>query len=141
MTIHEYEHLVEHYEELPDETRSALDPFLSGARIFEISTGRAHGVVETKINYLRDDKLHEIVYDETTRKILGGSEASVVDAVLAKLPESGRAAIRDAGERIRKIKIKHDDKDDREYVHVHYADSAGVLSAAKLECDGSPKGP
>ncbi len=139
MTTHDYEKIIASYADLPDDVRAVFDPFVSGAEVLEITSGRAHGVVETGVAYLRGGKAHEIIYDETTRKILGGTEPAVIDAVLAVLPASGKARIQQAGALIRKIKIKHDDMDDREYVHVHYLGDGGFITSMKLELDGADK--
>lgn len=139
MTMHDYEKIISDYADLPDAVRAVFDPFVAGAQILEITSGRAHGVVETGVSYLRDGTVNEIIYDETTRKILGGTEPAVIDAVIAALPASGKARVRQDGARIRKIKIKHDDMDDREYVHVHYLGDDGFITSLKLELDGSEK--
>lgn len=138
MTETNFERVVATFSDLAEGSREALAPFLNEAEILEIVTAGAHGVVETSVSYLRSGKVHEIVYDETTRKILGGNEPAVIDQVVAVLPESGRQTVRDGG-RIHKIKIKHDDADDREYVHVHYIDDSGNIVNRKLELDGSRK--
>jgi hypothetical protein len=79
------------------------------------------------------------VWDATTKKLLGGSEKMVIEEVLKVLPDSGRDAIRKGGESIHHLKIKHDDHDDHEYVHVHFVDSQGGLTGMKIELDGTPK--
>ncbi|MCE8040067.1 MULTISPECIES: hypothetical protein [unclassified Halomonas] len=140
MTMAEQERVVNDFGSLPEETRQALSGFVEGAQILEIVTAHAHGVVETSVNYLRDGKVYDVIYDETTRKLLGGSEPAVFDRVIEVLPESGRAAVKvEAPQRIRKIKIKHDDKDHREYVHLHTIDQNGNISSRKLELDGRNK--
>ena len=138
MTVHEYERLVPRDEDLPEKVSVALDPNVAGTRILEVTTGRAHGVTETSVSYLRDEALHQVVYDETTGKVLGGNEPAVIEKVIAVSPESGQRRVREGGERFHQFKIKHDEQDDREYVHVHYVGDDGIFSH-KLELDGSDK--
>jgi len=140
MTMAEYEYVVKDFDSLSEDARQALAEFVDGAQIIEIVTSHAHGVVETSVSYLRDGKVYDVIYDETTRKLLGGSDPAVFDRVIAVLPESGRAAVQVLPpEKIRKIKIKHDDKDNREYVHLHTIDPEGNISNRKLELDGRSK--
>lgn len=140
MTIAEQERVVNHFSDLNEDTQAILSPLVEGAQILEIVTAHAHGVVETSINYLRDGKAYDVIYDETTQKLLGGSEPKIFDQVIGVLPESGRVAVSvEAPWRIRKIKIKHDDKDHREYVHLHTIDADGNIRGQKFELDGRPK--
>ena len=71
MTVNEYAWLVPRYQDLPTKVRAALNPYIAGARILEVSTGRAHSLIETSFSYLRDEALHQVVYDKTTRKVCG----------------------------------------------------------------------
>lgn len=142
MTKAEHERVVKDFSALPQDTQKALGKFVEGVQVLEIVTAHAHGVVETSISYLRDGKVADVIYDETTGKLLGGSEPAVFDDVIAVLPEAGRKAVAEktiSPWRIRKIKIKHDDKDDHEYVHLHLIDSEGNISSSKMELDGSSK--
>jgi len=139
MSDHDYERIVPDFNHLNAAAKDALAGYVEGAQILEIVTARAHGVIETGITYLRDARVHDVVYDETTGKILGGTEESVIQQVLSVLPESGRQEVLSGNRKIRKIKIKHDDKDDREYIHVHFIDASGNITSPKLELDGRPK--
>ncbi|MEX2493501.1 MAG: hypothetical protein WD425_17250 [Nitrospirales bacterium] len=136
----ETERVISEYSQVSAEARKAFDPHVAGAQICGIVQAAAHGVVETAVTYLRDGKVHEIVYDETTAKLLGGSEPGAIEQVISVLPESGQSAVRKKGQTIYKIKIKHDERDDREYVHVNYVDDNGMLTNSKLELDGHKKG-
>lgn len=140
MTMAEQERVINDFSLLSEDTRQALGKFVEGADLLEIITAHAHGVVETSVSYLRNGKVYDVIYDETTRKLLGGSEPAVFDHVMNVLPETGRAAIQlEAPWHIRKIKIKHDDKDHREYVHLHVIDPDGNIRSRKIELDGRAK--
>ena len=80
-----------------------------------------------------------MVYDATTQKLLGGNEPVVIQEVVKALPAPGREALGKGGSQIRKLKIKHDDKDDHEYIHVEYLDKTGLITNYKLEMDGRVK--
>ena len=134
----EIEHIIPGYEQLSAEARAAFDPHLGGAQISQIVQAKAHGVLETTVVYLRGTAIYEIIYDETTGKLLGGNEPAVIDRVIEILPESGQRHVCAGGERFHQFKIKHDEQDDREYVHVHYIGDDGIYSR-KLELDGSDK--
>lgn len=139
MTQMETKRLVPSYWDLSIEAQQATARYLVGSKLGEIVEANAHGVTEIEIGYFREGKAHQLVWDATTKKILGGSEQIVIDEVLKVIPESGRAAIAEGGESIHHLKIKHDDHDDHEYVHVHFVDSKGVLTGMKMELDGSPR--
>lgn len=137
----EVEYIIPDYAQVSAETRQALEPYIADGQISQITTEQAHNVVETSVVYLRGSEVHEIVYDETNQKLLGGTEPAVIEKVIAQqLPESGQRRVRESGEAIRKIKIKHDESDDREYIHVHYVSADGLMTNYRLEFDGSPKG-
>lgn len=132
--------LVTRLAELPDDVRKAVAPHVGRGQVLEIEESRAHGVTEVGVRYLAGGRLHLVVWDATKRKLLGGSDPKVVATILGGLPESARAAIEAAraGARIHRIKIKHVDADDREYVHVHFHEADGQLRDVKLELDGRP---
>ncbi|KGK41658.1 hypothetical protein LH51_13295 [Nitrincola sp. A-D6] len=135
-------YLVKDFNALSEAARDALGEFIEAVEVLEIVTAHNHGMTETSISYLRDGKVYEVLYDETTGKLLGGSEPAVFEKVIAVLPESGRQAVADrikTSQQIRKIQIKHDDKDDREYLHLHTIDPENNISDVKLELDGSCK--
>ncbi|MCL7930354.1 hypothetical protein [Halomonas llamarensis] len=135
----ETERFISDYQEIAEEARNAFEPHIKGAQISTIATKAAHGVVETTVTYLRGSEVHEIIYDETTGKLLCGSEPSSIDQVIAVLPEAAQRAVHESGPTISHIKIKHDDKDDREYVHVHYRADDGEIVSRKFELDGTDK--
>lgn len=138
----EHERVINDFNLLATDTQQVLREFIEGAQVLEIVSADAHGVTEVSTNYLRGDKVFDVIYDETTRKLLGGSDPAVFEKVIAVLPESGRQAVAEktqSPQRIRKIKIKHDDKDHREYVHLHTIDSDGNINSFKMELDGSKK--
>ncbi|KGK41655.1 hypothetical protein LH51_13280 [Nitrincola sp. A-D6] len=142
LTKTEHERVINDFNTLAKDTQQVLREFIEGAQVLEIVTAEAHGVTETSISYLRGDKVADVIYDETTGKLLGGSEPAVFEKVIAVLPESGRQAVAEktkAPAKIRKIKIKHDEKDDREYVHLHTIDPEGNINSFKMELDGSSK--
>lgn len=139
MTQKETKRLVPSYWELPVDAQHATARFLVGAKLGEIVEANAHGVTEIEIGYFRHGKAHQLVWDATTRKILGGSEKMVIEEVLKHLPDSGLKAVQQGGEAIHHLKIKHDDHDDHEYMHVHFVDAKGNLTGVKLELDGAAK--
>jgi len=139
MTQKETKRLVPSYWDLSLEAQQATARFLVGAKLGEIVEANAHGVTEIEVGYFRHGKAHQLVWDATTKKLLGGSEKMVIEEVLKVLPDSGRDTIRKGGESIHHLKIKHDDHDDHEYVHVHFVDSQGGLTGVKVELDGTPK--
>lgn len=134
----EIERIIPSYNQVSDEAREAFDPHIAGAQISQIVQAEAHGVVEIAVTYLRGTDIYEIIYDETTGKLLGGTEPAVIKKVISVLPESGQRRVHEGGETFRKLKIKHDEQDDREYVHVHYVEGDRIISR-KLELDGSDK--
>ena len=135
----ETERYISDYQEIAGEARNAFEPHIKGAQISTIATKAAHGVVETTVTYLRGSEVHEIIYDQTTGKLLCGSEPASIDQVIAVLPDAAQRAVRESGPTISHIKVKHDDKDHREYVHVHYRADDGEIISRKLELDGSDK--
>ena len=139
MTQKETKRLVPSYWDLSLEAQQATARFLVGAKLGEIVEANAHGVTEIEVGYFRHGKAHQLVWDATTKKLLGGSEKMVIEEVLKVLPDSGRDTIRKGGEAIHHLKIKHDDHDDHEYVHVHFVDGQGGLTGVKVELDGTPK--
>lgn len=139
MTQRETKRIVASFWDLPLEAQQATARFLVGAKLGEIVEANAHGVTEIEVGYFRHGKAHQLVWDATTKKLLGGSEKIVIEEVLRILPESGRETIRKGGEAIHNLKIKHDDHDDHEYMHVHFVDGQGGLTGFKVELDGSPK--
>ncbi|MDO9405499.1 MAG: hypothetical protein Q7T87_15800 [Polaromonas sp.] len=140
MTQKETKRIVPSYWDLSLEAQQATARFLVGAKLGEIVEANAHGVTEIEIGYFRHGKAHQLVWDATTRKLLGGSEKIVIEEVLKNLPEAGRKAVQAGDQSIHHLKIKHDDRDDHEYMHVHFLDGQGNLTGAKLELDGSVKG-
>lgn len=139
MTQKETKRIVASYWDLSLETQQATARFLVGAKLGEIVEANAHGVTEIEIGYFRHGKSLQLVWDMSTKKLLGGSEKIVVDEVIANLPQSGKDALKKSGQSIYNLKIKHDDRDDHEYMHVHFIDSQNNLTGVKLELDGSPK--
>jgi len=139
MTQKETKRIVPTFWDLSLEAQQAIARFLVGAKLGEIIEANAHPVTEIEVGYFRHGKAHQLVWDATTKKLLGGSEMVVIEEVLKHLPENGRKAIQQGGEAIHHLKIKHDDSDDHEYVHVHFVDGQGELTGAKLELDGSLK--
>lgn len=139
MTQKETKRIVQSFWDLSLEAQQATARFLVGAKLGEIVEANAHQVTEIEVGYFRHGKAHQLVWDATTKKLLGGSEKVVIEEVLKHLPETGKQVIQQGGEAIHHLKIKHDDRDDHEYVHVHFVDEQGNLTSAKLELDGSPK--
>jgi len=139
MTQRETKRIVASFWDLHLEAQQATARFLVGAKLGEIVEANAHGVTEIEIGYFRHGKALQLVWDATTKKLLGGNEKIVIDQVLSHLPESGKLALQMEGKTIHNLKIKHDDHDDHEYMHVHFVDGQGGLSGFKLELDGSPK--
>ncbi len=131
---------VEKFSDLPLDVQMPIARFLVNAKIFEIEEAKAHKVTEIKVAYERKHKLHELIWDATNKKFLGGSEPEVLKEVLAKLPPAAQQAIQDrkGQQRIDHLKIKHSDSDDHEYVHVHFINESGKKTDMKLEMDGSP---
>lgn len=131
---------VDKFSELPLEVQVPIARFLIDAKLFDIEEAIAHKVTEVKIAYERKHKLHELIWDATNKKFLGGSEPEVLKEVLAKLPPTAQQAIQDrkGQQRIDHLKIKHSDADDHEYVHVHFISESGKKTDIKLEMDGSP---
>ncbi len=139
MTKHESKRLIASFLDLSIDTQQGVSRFLVGAKLGEIVEAKAHGVTEIEISYFKHGLAHRLVWDDTTRKLLGATEPLVIDAVIANLSPAGQLAVREGGETIRNLKIKHKDTDDREYLHVHYVNDEGYLSQQKLELDGRPK--
>jgi hypothetical protein len=81
-----------------------------------------------------------VVWDATNKKLLGGTEPDVLKEVLAKLPPAAQQAIqeRKGQQKIEKLKIKHADADDHEYIDVHFVSDSGKKTDVKLEMTGSP---
>lgn len=131
---------VDKFSDLPVEIQIPIARFLVDTKIFEIEEAKAHNITEVKIAYERKHKLHELVWDATNKKLLGGTEPEVFKEVLAKLPATAQQAIqeRKGQQKIDKLKIKHSDADDHEYVHVHFINDSGKKTDIKLELDGSP---
>ncbi|MEX2493503.1 MAG: hypothetical protein WD425_17260 [Nitrospirales bacterium] len=129
------------FTDLPREVQNAVSRFLANVDILEIEEAHAHKVTEFKVAYLRDKRLHELVWDATTNKLLGGSDPEVLKEVLAHLPQPARQAVldRQGKDVISKLKIKHADFDDHEYIHVHFLNTDnGRKTDAKIEMNGSP---
>lgn len=139
MTQKETKRLVASFWDLPLDTQQAIARFLVGAELGEIVEANAHGVTEIEVGYFRLGKAHQLVWDATTKKLLGGNEKIVIEEVMKHLPDGGKKAVQQGGEAVHHLKIKHDDRDDHEYMHVHFVDGQGSLTGAKLELDGSPK--
>ncbi len=131
---------VDRFSDLPIEVQMPIARFLVDGKILEIEEAKAHKITEVKVTYERKHKLHELVWDATNKKLLGGTEPEVLKEVLANLPSAAQQAIqaRKGDQKIDKLKIKHSDKDDHEYVHVHFINDAGSKTDLKLELDGSP---
>jgi len=130
--------LVPSFGDLPVAVQNSIARFLVGCKLGEIVDVHAHGVNEIEVQYFRHGSVHRLVWDRTTHKMLGGTETAVVQHVISQLPDSAQAAVKAGGETLRHLKIKHSDQDNREYLHVHYVDSARRLTSAKLELDGAP---
>ncbi len=139
MTQKESKRLVKSFWDLPMDAQQATARFLVGAKLGEIVEANAHQVTELEIGYFRHGKAHQLVWDATTKKLLGGTEKIVIDEVFRSLPESGRRAIEARDSEIYTLKIKHDDRDDHEYLHIHFVDSQGNLSGVKIELDGTER--
>jgi hypothetical protein len=139
MTASERKRLIANYWDLPLEVQQATARFLVGSKLGDIIESVAHGVTEFDIGYHRGGRHFNMVYDATTGKLLGGNEAIVIQEVVKALPAPAREAVGKGGATIRKLKIKHDDKDDREYIHVEYLDRTGLITNYKLEMDGRLK--
>lgn len=131
---------VERFSDLPLDIQVPIARFLVDAKIFEIEEAKAHKITEIKVAYERKHKLHELIWDATNKKFLGGTEPEVLKEVLAKLPTSAQQTIQDlkGQQKIDHLKIKHSDADDHEYVHVHFINESGRKTDIKLEMDGSP---
>ncbi|WP_374369352.1 hypothetical protein [Dongia sp.] len=136
MTASERKRLIGSYWDLPVEVQQATARFLVGSKLSDIIESAAHQVVEYDIGYHRNGKFYNLVFDGTNGKMLGGNEHVVIQEVLKALPAGGRDAVNKGGASIRKLKIKHDDQDDREYIHVEYLDKTGLITNYKLEMDG-----
>lgn len=136
MTASERKRLIGSFWDLPVEVQQATARFLVGSKLSDIVESTAHQVVEYDIGYHRNGKFFNLVFDATTAKLLGGNEQIVIQEVVKNLPAGGRDAVNKGGATIRKIKIKHDDKDDHEYIHVEYLDKTGLITNYKLELDG-----
>lgn len=139
MTTFTRKMLIESFWDLPLDVQTGVARFLVGAKLGEIIESHAHGVVEFEFTYFRHGTVHKLVWDDTHKKLLGGSETVVIQDILGRLETPAREAVLAAGERIRQIKIKHDSKDDREFLHVHFAQSDRLLGNVKLEMSGQPK--
>ncbi|MFN3986738.1 MAG: hypothetical protein ACK4KV_14680 [Rhodocyclaceae bacterium] len=139
MTQKESKRIVKSFWDLPMDAQQATARFLVGAKLGEIVEANAHQVTEIEVGYFRHGKAHQLVWDATTKKLLGGTEKIVIDEVFGSLPEGGRKAIQERGSDIYNLKIKHDDRDDHEYLHVHFVDEHGNLSGVKMELDGSER--
>lgn len=131
--------VVQKFSDLPVEVQVPVARFLVGGKIVEIEEAKAHKVVEVKISYLRENRLHELVWDATNQKMLGGTESEVIQEVLGGIPQKALEAVENAKghNQVKRIKIKHADADDHEYVHVHFVDGSGMKTDVKLEMDGS----
>ena len=131
---------IDKFSDLPIDVQIPIARFLVDAKIFDIEEARAHKVTEIKVAYERKHRLHELVWDATNKKFLGGTEPEVLHEVLAKLPSTAQQAIqeRKGQQKIENLKVKHSDADDHEYVHVHFINESGKKTDVKLEMDGSP---
>jgi hypothetical protein len=136
MTASERKRLINSYWDLPLEVQQATARFLVGSKLGDIVERVAHGVTEYDIGYHRGGRHFNLAYDASTGKLLGGNEPVLIQEVLKVLPAAGREAVAKGGATIREIKIKHDAKDDHEYVHVEYLDRTGLITSYKLEMDG-----
>lgn len=130
--------LVATFGDLPLDVQQSVARFLVGCKLGEIVDARAHGVNEIDIQYFRHGTVHRLIWDNTTHKMLGGTEPAVIQHVLQQLTPAAQQAVKAGGETLRNLKIKHGDQDDKEYLHVHYVDSARHLTSTKLAMDGSP---
>jgi len=137
MSVMEIKTLVSSFGDLPVDVQNNVARFLVGCKLGEIVDAHAHGVNEIEVQYFRHGTVHRLIWDRTTQKMLGGTEQSVIQHVLDRLPDATQQAVKAGGEIVRNLKIKHNPKDDREYLHVHYLDSARRLTSIKLEMDGS----
>jgi hypothetical protein len=137
MTVHKYKRLVNSFWDLNEDVQQAVARFLVGSKLSEIVEAAAHGVVEIEINYFRHGTAHKLVWDDTHKKLLGGTETITINEVLKKVSPTAQAEINTSGNRIRNIKIKHADTDDREWLHVHYIDEDNNLFNKKFEMDGT----
>lgn len=77
---------VPRFSDLPIEIQMPIARFLVDGKILEIEEAKAHGITEVKIAYERPHRLHELIWDATHKKLLGGTEATVVTEVLGRLP-------------------------------------------------------
>lgn len=140
MTMQETKTLIDSFGALPVDVQHSIGRFLVGAKLDEIVKADAHGVTEIEVNYIRHGAIQKLIWDDTTKKLLGGTEPVVIQEVLDRLSPGARQTIQSGGSIIKNLKIKHDDRDDHEYLHVHYVSAARQLSSAKFELDGSPRG-
>ena len=138
MTVHDSKRLLNSFWDLPVEVQQAVARFLVGSKLGEIIAATAHGVTEIEIGYFRHGTVHKLIWDDTTKKLLGGTEPVVVNDVLSRLMPEARKIVEAGGHAIRNIKIKHADADDREYLHVQYLEEDRRITGRKLEMDGSP---
>ncbi len=136
MTMHDSKVLLNSFWDLPVDGQQAVARFLVGSKLGEIIIAKAHGVTEVEINYFRHGAVHKLIWDDTTKKILGGTEPVVINEVLSVLTPEARKIVVDGGHAIRHIKIKHADFDDREYLHVQYLGEDRHITGRKLEMDG-----
>jgi predicted LPLAT superfamily acyltransferase len=136
MTMHESKVLLNSFWELSVDIQQAVARFLVGSKLGEIIVAKAHGVTEVEINYFRHGAVYKLIWDDTTKKILGGTEAIVINEVLSVLTPEARKIVVEGGHAIRHIKIKHADFDDREYLHVQYLGEDRHITGRKLEMDG-----
>ncbi len=137
MTMHETKVLLNSFWDLSIEIQQAVARFLVGSKLGEIVVANAHGVTEVEITYFRHGAVYKLIWDDTTKKILGGTEPVVVNEVLSALTPDARRTVEAGGHSIRHIKIKHADFDDREYLHVQYLGADRHITGRKLEMDGS----
>jgi len=136
MTMHDSKVLLNSFWDLPVDGQQAVARFLVGSKLGEIIIAKAHGVTEVEINYFRHGAVHKLIWDDTTKKILGGTEPVVINEVLSVLTPEARKIVVEGGHAIRHIKIKHADFDDREYLHVQYLGEDRHITGRKLEMDG-----
>lgn len=138
MTFHESKVLLNSFWELSEDVQQAVARFLVGSKLGEIIVAKAHGVTEIEVNYFRHGTVHKLIWDDTTKKLLGGTEPVVINDVLSRLTPEARKIIEESGATIRNLKIKHADFDDHEYLHVHYLGADRHITGRKLELDGRP---
>ncbi|MGQ3685153.1 MAG: hypothetical protein ACUBOA_09165 [Candidatus Loosdrechtia sp.] len=131
--------VIRKFSDLPVESQSPIDRIVGNGIIVEMEETRTNQVTEVKVLYLRGNRLHNLIWDVSGKKIIGSSEQKVIQMIMGAILNGVRGEIEKIkGDRqIERIRVKEIGNDGQEFFHVHFIDTDGKRTDIKLDMNGT----